>query len=55
MAHTAQELDLVRLYLLASAAPVAPLPPRQVPVDVPGDEPEPRRNPLHQRDLAGTV
>jgi hypothetical protein len=48
MTHTAEELDLVFLYLLASTPPVTFLPAGEVPVHVPGDEPEARRHPVHQ-------
>lgn len=55
MAHATKELDLVLLYLLASAPPVAPLPPGEVLIDIPGDEPQARRNPVHQGHLAGPM
>jgi hypothetical protein len=55
VAHTAKKLDLVFLYLLAPTPPVAFLPAGKIPVHVPGDEPETRRDPVHQGDLGGTV
>jgi hypothetical protein len=54
-AHTAKKLDLVFLNLLAPTPPVTFLPAGKVPVHVPGDEPETRRDPVHQGDLGGTV
>ena len=55
MTHAAEELDLVFLYLLPPAAPVTLLPASQVAVHVPGEQPEPRRNPVNQGHLGGTV
>jgi hypothetical protein len=55
VAHTAQELDLVFLYLLAPTPPITFLPAGKIPVHVPGDEPETSRDPVHQGDLGGTV
>jgi hypothetical protein len=55
VAHTAQELDLVFLDLLAPAPTVTFLPAGEIPVDIPGDEPETSRDPVHQGDFGGTV
>jgi hypothetical protein len=55
VAHAAQDLDLVFLYLLAPTPPVTFLSAGKVPVHVRGDEPETRRNPVHQGDLGGPV
>jgi len=55
VAYTAEELDLVLLYLLAPTPPVTFLPAGEIPVYVPGDEPETRRDTVHQGDLSGTV
>jgi hypothetical protein len=55
VAHTAKKLDLVFLYLLAPTPPVTFLPAGKIPVHVSGDEPETRRDPVHQSDLGGTV
>ena len=55
MAHAAKELHLVLLYLLPAAPAVALLPAGQVPVHVPGDEPEASRYPMHDDHPAGAV
>ncbi len=55
VAHTAQELDLVLLYLLAPAPAIALLPAHQVPVDILGDKSQARRNPMYQSNLRGSV
>jgi len=55
VAHTSEELYLVFLYLLTPAPSVTLLSTREVPVHVIGEEPETRRDPVHQGDLGGTV
>jgi hypothetical protein len=55
VAHAAEELYLVPLYLLAPAPTVTPLPAGEVPIHVLREQPEPGRDPVYQRYLAGAV
>jgi hypothetical protein len=55
VAHATEELDLVLLYLLPPAAAVTLLPPGEVPVHVPGEEPETRRDAVNQGDPGRAV
>jgi hypothetical protein len=55
VAHAAQELDLILLYLLATAPAVTLLPAGEIPIDVLREQPESRWDPVYQRHLTGAV